>query len=182
MQVVFYLFFGYFFLNRLFSTIFAKNLDVLTHRLDGSSLAVIELYKQCAGEGIGVDNGAVTLCGADKPADVRSEGKEIFISVLLVFKATHKSAAATRNFGRVQGKSLLLGHLDGNGLEIIEETRAAEGLTADSDSAEHLGLIADTYLAKLDSRVEGRGEVFNKLAEINASVGGEIEQNLISVE
>ena len=132
MQVVFSLFFGHFFFNGFFASIFAKNLNVLAHSLDRSGFAVVEFYKQCSRKGIGINNGAVALRRADEPTNVRGERKQILISILLIFKTAHKAAATARNFGRVQGKSLLFCHLYGNGLEIIEEARTAEGLTADS--------------------------------------------------
>ena len=49
---------------------------------------------------------------------------------------------------------------------------AAKRSAADANSAEDLCLIADTDLAKLDSRLKDSRQILYQLTEINSSVGG----------
>ena len=45
-----------------------------------------------------------------------------------------------------------LGHLDGDGLELIQKLRAAKGLSADTQAAQHLRLVPHADLPQLDAR------------------------------
>ena len=59
---------------------------------------------------------------------------------------------------------------------------AAKRSSADADSAEDLRLIADTDLAKLDSRLKDCRQILYQLAEINSSVGGKVKQHFVIVK
>src|SRR5947199_268618 len=100
----------------------------------------------------------------------------------LVAKTALEPAAQAGELGRIQAQVLLLGHLDGDGLERLQERRAAERTAAGTVPAVHLGLVANTDLPHLDPRPELRRELAHELAEVDPAVGGEIEEQLRSVE
>ena len=76
------------------------------------------------------------------------------IVVLLVFEAAHEPSAEAGDLRGIEGKVLLLGHLDGHGLEIAQEGAAADGPTAGAEAAEHLRLVAHADLTKLYAHLE----------------------------
>ena len=78
--------------------------------------------------------------------------------------------------------ALLLGHLDGNGLEVLQKAGAAEGLAADAEAADHLALVAHADLAQLDAGVEDAGQILDQFAEVHPAVGGEVEHDLGAVQ
>src|SRR5262249_46895408 len=100
----------------------------------------------------------------------------------LVAKTAFQPAAEARELRRVEAEVLLLGHLDRHRLERVEERGAAERAAAGAVAAVHLGLVAHADLAHLDARAEFGGELADQLAEIDAAVGGEIENQLRAVE
>ena len=115
-------------------------------------------------------------------ADTRQLAVQVFIGFLLVFQATHQSSADTRNLRRVQGQVLLFCHLDRNRCKLGQIRMAAKRSAADANSAEDLCLIADTDLAKLDSRLKDSRQILYQLTEINSSVGGKVKQHLVIVK
>ena len=106
----------------------------------------------------------------DQSADLRGYPEQRVISVLLVFKAAHKSAAGTGYFGGIKRKRLLLRHFYRNGLEFPEEARTAERSAAYPETAEHLCLVAHTYLTQLDTRAVNSREILYQLAEVYTTV------------
>src|SRR5512135_1212360 len=82
----------------------------------------------------------------------------------LVSEAAFQAPAEAGQLGRVEAEILLLRHLDRHGLERREERRAAERPPARAVAAEHLGLVADADLAKLDARAEFGGEIADEIA------------------
>ena len=104
------------------------------------------------------------------------------IIVLLVLEAAHQPAALARYLGRVEGEVLLLGHLDGHGLEIPQEGVAAQLPAAGAQAAQHLGLVPHADLAQLNAHFEYGSQVLHQFPEIDAAVGGEIEDDLGPVE
>ena len=102
--------------------------------------------------------------------------------ILLVLEAAHEAAAHARNLGGIEGEILLLGHLDGHGLEIAHELRAAHGTAAQAQAAHHLGLVAHADLLELNAGLEHGRQILDQGSEIHAAVGREIEQNLAAVK
>ena len=122
--------------------------------LNRSGFAVVKSYKEITRYHVNIGYNACTIGSFYRRANAWGYGGKIFIGILLVFKTAHKSAAASRNIGRIDRKPLLLCHFNGNRLEIIKKTLTAEGLTAKTKSAEHSCLIANAYLTKLDAGME----------------------------
>ena len=60
----------------------------------------------------------------------------------------------------VQGKDSGFCHFDGNWLEIVQKTGAAEGPSADAEAANHSGLVPDADLAQFDAGAEYRSQIF----------------------
>src|SRR5712691_12061358 len=100
----------------------------------------------------------------------------------LVTETALEPAAQAGELRWIQAQVLLLGHLDRDGLERLQERRAAERTAAGTVPAVHLGLVANTDLPHLDPRPELRRELAHELAEVDPAVGGEIEEQLRSVE
>ena len=99
-----------------------------------------------------------------------------------MLQTAHQSSAHAGNFARIQGKVLLLRHLDGNRNKLGQMAVTAKHSAADADSAQNLRLVAHADLAQLDSRFKNACKVFYQLAEIHTSVRRKIEQNLIVVK
>src|SRR5699024_11524728 len=59
---------------------------------------------------------------------------QVLVGGLLVPQAAHQAAAAAADLGGVEGEALLLGHPDGDGLEVPQKAAAAEGLAAQADA------------------------------------------------
>ena len=131
---------------------------------------------------IDIRDGAAPVGRIDKGLILRRGAQKIFIGVLLVLEAAHQPPADAGNFGRIQAEILRLGHLDRDRLEIVEEFAAAEGPSADAESADHLRLVAHADLAQLNARAEYGGEVLDQLPEVHTPVGGEEEEQLAAVE
>src|SRR6185436_16921503 len=100
----------------------------------------------------------------------------------LVAQAALQAPAQPRQLRRVEAQVLLLGHLDRDRLERLQEGRAAERTAAGAVAAVHLRLVADADLAHFDSRPELGRQLAHQLAEVDAAVGGEIENQLRAVE
>src|SRR4051812_42047348 len=100
----------------------------------------------------------------------------------LVAQAALQPAAQPRQLRRVQAQVLLLGHLDRDRLERLQERRAAERPAAGAVAAVHLRFVAHADLPHLDPRAEFGGELAHQFPEIDAAVGGEIENQLRPVE
>ena len=60
---------------------------------------------------------------------------------------------ATERDLEIQGQVLGLGHFDGHRLELVQEGGAAEGLAADAQPAQQLGLVPDADLPQLNAGV-----------------------------
>ena len=102
--------------------------------------------------------------------------------ILFIFQAAHQPPAHAGNLRGVQGKALLLGHFDGDGLKIAQKSGAAQRATAQPQPAHHLCFVAHADLAQLDARAENGSQILDQHAEIHALVGCKIEQNLGIVE
>ena len=101
---------------------------------------------------------------------------------MLIAQTAHKPAAGTGNFLRIKRKVLFLCHLYRYLNEIRQKLFTAERSAADAETADKLCLIAYAYLTKLDSCFEYSRKVFYKLAEIDSSVGCEVENQLCIVK
>src|SRR5688572_3329321 len=93
----------------------------------------------------------------------------------LVAQTALEPAAQAGELRRIEAQLLLLGHLDRHRLEGGEKRRAAQGPAARSVAAKQLRLVADAHLTHLDARPELRRKLPNQLAEVDAGVGGEVE-------
>src|SRR6185503_13280857 len=108
--------------------------------------------------------------------------RDAFAVGQLVAQAALQASALSRQLGRVETELLLLGHPDRDRLEGAQPGRAAEGAAARAVAAEHLGLVAHTDLPHLDPHAEVRREIAHQLAEVDARVGGVIEDEPRAVE
>ena len=127
----------------------------------------------------GVDDNTRTVGGLDEGIRTRRDLAQLSVDLMLVFEAAHQTATGTRDLGRVEREILLLCHVDGNRLEVIQKGRAAQRAAADTQTTEHLSLVAHTDLAQLDAGAEDRGEILDEITEVDAAVGGEIKQHLV---
>ena len=101
---------------------------------------------------------------------------------MLVFQAAHQTAAYTGDLRRIERKVLVLGHVDGDRVKVVEVGRAAQLSAAAAEAADHLRLVAHADLAQLDTGAEHAGKILDQLAEVYAAVRGEVEQQLVHVE
>ena len=104
------------------------------------------------------------------------------IELVFIAQAAHEAAADTGNLGRIEGHALPLGHADGNGLEVAQEGGAAQGPSAAANAADHLGFIAQTDLAQLDTRAEDRGQVADEFTEVDTAICRKEKNNLAHIE
>ena len=118
----------------------------------------------------------------DRRVDLRRTRLEILVGLVLVAQAAHEPAAGARDLAGIEREILLLGHLDGDGLERAAHADAAQHLAAMADAAHGAGLVANAHLAHVDVDVEPRREVAHELAEVDALLGREVEDGVVSVE
>ena len=59
---------------------------------------------------------------------------------------------------------------------------AAEGLAADTQTAQHTGLVTHADLAQLDTGTENAGQILHQGAEVHAALGGEEKDDLAGVK
>ena len=104
------------------------------------------------------------------------------IALAFVFQAAHQPAADPGNFRGIEGEILFLRHADGHRLEVAEEHRAAQRPAAAAHAAHELRLVAHANLSELDARAKHGGQILDELAEVNAPVRREVEDDLIQVE
>jgi hypothetical protein len=83
---------------------------------------------------------------------------------------------------RADGECLLLGHADGDGLELGHPPAAAELLPAGADPADVLGGVARSHGAQLDTRAERLVEPAVELAKVEPIVRREVDGQLATVE
>ena len=132
--------------------------------------------------GIDLGDCADTVLGLDRGIHRRHKLYFRLVCLVLVTQTAHKSTAGAGDLCRVKGQVLLLCHLDGYLNEIRQEGVTAEGTSANAKTSDSLCLVADTDLAQLDPGAEYRRQILYKLAEVNASVAGKIEQKFGAVE
>ena len=109
-------------------------------------------------------------------------GTGLVVHVELVGEAAEQASAVARDLHRVQREVLLLGHLDRHGAQAVGDRVAAEGPAAHAHPAHHPGLVAHPDLAQLDAHLEGRDQVAHQVAEVDALLGREEEQDLLLVQ
>src|SRR4051812_19140342 len=95
---------------------------------------------------------------------------------MFVFEAAHQAAARTRDAERVEGQVLVLGHADGDRLEVGEERGAAQVAAARADAALHTGRVAGGELAQFDAAVQGGAEIAYEGAEVDPVRRGEVDR------
>ncbi len=151
-------------------------------RLYHKLVRIVNFDPHRAFQKVHVDHRALAGGSVDEGIHLRHELHELLVGVLLIFKAAHKPAAGSGDLCGVEGKALSLRHFYADGLEIIEKLGAAERPAADAETAKHTRLIADADLPKLDAGLEHPGEILDELAEVDAAVRGEEEQDLVPLK
>ncbi len=176
---------GYLFIFQLFKVVAdilfdANHAEGLEFGLaeDLQALVVIHFDLDSARQEAALDNDTSALGGIDNGVDFGEGCIFALIGIVLEAQAAHQSAAGTADFRRRKRKVLLLCHFNRNLCEVGQEGITAERSAAGAETAEKLCLVADADLAELDSGSEYTCQILDKLAEVNSSVGGEIEAEL----
>ena len=86
---------------------------------------------------------------------------------MFVLEAAHQPAARAGDAQRVEWQILVLGHPDGDRLEVGQERGAAQVAAARADAALDPGRIAGGELAQLDPAVQGGAQVADQGAEVD---------------
>ena len=107
---------------------------------------------------------------------------QIRVGVGFIFQTAHQPAAASGDFGRIEGQVLILRHLDRYGCKLAEPGVAAQRPAAASDPAEQLGLIPHADLAELNPCLENAGKILHQFTEINAPVCRKIKEHFAVVK
>src|SRR5204863_6095590 len=127
-------------------------------------------------------DGAVALDRLDRCADRGQRAPEVDVGLVLVAEAAFEAPAHAREFRGIQRERLLLRHLDGDGLKLLQPRRAAELAPARTDAAGHLALVARADLLHVDACVEYLRELPSELAQVDALLTGDEERHLAAVE
>ena len=144
--------------------------------------AVVQLHFAGAAQHLGGNHLAAPLGRIDYAALPGRDLLQLCIGFMFIFQATHQAAAYTRDLRRVERQVLILCHIDRNRVEILQIRAATQLAPAGAQPADHLGLVAHADLPQLDARAEHARQIFNQLAEVDAPVGGKVEQHLVHVE
>ncbi len=107
---------------------------------------------------------------------------ENIVVFLLVAEAAQQTATDARYLRRIQEKVLFLGHLDGHGHELAQETAAAADHAATAHSPEHLRFVAHPDLPQLNAGVVLAHQVLDQFPEIDTGGRRKIENQLAAVE
>ena len=107
---------------------------------------------------------------------------KIRVGVGFIFQAAHQPAAASGDFGRIEGQVLILRHLDRYGCKFAEPGVAAQGPAAASDPAEQLGFIPHADLAQLNPGLENAGKILHQFTEIDTPVCRKIKEHFTVVK
>src|SRR5690606_13603826 len=118
------------------------------------------------------------LRGADPRTHIGHPALRFLVKFVFILQATHQSSTQSGNLHWVEGKVLILGHLDRNRFKIPEKRGTAEDPTAGTDSAQHLRLVPYADLPEFDPRAEHRGQIPDQFPEIDPAVGGKVEDHL----
>ena len=101
---------------------------------------------------------------------------ELLVQRVLVLEAAHQPAARAGDAHRVERQVLVLGHPDGDRLEVGQERGAAQVPPAGADAALHPGRVAGGELAQLDPAVQGRAQVADQGPEVDPVRRGEVDR------
>ena len=107
---------------------------------------------------------------------------KVLVRLELVAQAAHQAAADAANLGRVERQVLLFCHANRNRLKLSAKARAAELLAALGIAAHQAGLVTHADLAHVDANVQRRGQVLDKLTEIDALLGSKVEHSLLAAK
>ena len=160
----------------------AQNTDIAVVVADDGVGLLLQPDADALLEQIDLRDRAAAVRRVDERFILRAGLQQLLIGLLLVVQAAHQSAAGAGNFRGIQAEVLRLGHLDGHRLEIVQELAAAERAAADAEAADHLRLVAHADLPQLDAGAQHGGEALDQLAEVDAAVGREEEQDLAAVK
>ena len=142
----------------------------------------VQLYLDGGAEKIHLNGRSVAVFGLYKGALFRNLLNQILIGFLLITQAAHQTAAAAGDLGGVERERLDFRHLCGDGMKVVQELAAAVGAAADSETAQHFGLVPDPDLSQLDAVVQDPSQVLDQRAEIHTSVRGEEESSLAALK
>src|SRR5882724_1506613 len=113
---------------------------------------------------------ALRLAGA---AHLGQAAAQLLVGGELVEEAALEPAAIAEELAVGERHVLGLGHLHGDGVELLEMGRAAELPPAGADAVHELGGVPGADLLHLDPRVELVGEVAHEVAEVHPLLGVE---------
>ena len=130
-----------------------------------------------------------TLTTFSRPCAVRrvrpSRGEpaaRLDVALVLVHQAAHEASAAPRDLRRVQGEALVLGELQAYRLELREPRRAAQLAPAPPHAPQQRGLVAHADLLQFDTGAEGARQVAHERAKVHPLLGGEVHDQLATIE
>ena len=112
----------------------------------------------------------------------RSAAFEVLVRIELVAQTAHESSAHARYLLRVEREILLFGHADRHRAELAAQALAAQLLAAMSQTAHHARLVAHADLAHIHTHAELRRQLAHKIAEVDALLGLEVKDSLVTVE
>ena len=143
---------------------------------------VVQLYLAGAAQHLGGNYLAAAFRRIDHAALTRRDLLQLGVGLMLILETAHQTAAHTGNLRRIERQVLILCHIDGDRMEIIEIRAAAQLAAAAAQTADHLCLIAHADLAQLNTGAEHARKVLNQLAEVHTTVCGEVKQQLVHVK
>ena len=144
--------------------------------------AVVQLHLASAAQHLGRDHLAAPLGRIDHAALPGRDLLQLGIGLMLILQAAHQTAAHAGNLRRVERQVLVLRHVDGHRVEIVQIRAAAQLAPAGAQPADHLGLVAHADLAQFNARAEHAGKVLDQLAEVHAPVRGKVKQHFTHVK
>src|SRR3954471_2210159 len=142
---------------------------------EGLGRLAIEVDPDASAQHVEIANAADTLGRGHPLAHLGERRRGLDVGRVLVDEAALEPTALPRHLGGRHRQVLVLGHLDRYRGELRQERRAAELAAARPDAAHHLGLVAHADLAQLDARVVASGQIADQIPEVDARLGGEIE-------
>ena len=143
---------------------------------------VVELHLAGAAQHLRGNHLAAAFRRINDAALTRRDLLQFGIRLVLIFQAAHQTAAHTGDLRRIERQVLILRHVDGNRMEILEVRTAAQFTAAAAQTANHLRLIAHADLAQLNAGAEHACEVLDQLAEVHTAVCGEVKQQFVHVK
>ena len=118
----------------------------------------------------------------DSTAHGRELRQQVLVGVELESQATFEPTATSRDLRGIKGGFLKFGHFHRDRRHLDQMRVAADTLSAIAEIGQEFRFVPDADLAHFDPCLEFRGEHFDQLSEVDASLGQVVDNDPFTAE